>query len=75
MEFRIIARKQALKDTLSFRRKQNTSEIPIDKYFEPAYDLELCTDLVKSGWRIYYEQRLKLKHFVTVKEFSWEFEG
>ncbi len=68
----MIARKQALKDTLSLEVNR-ISEIPIDKYFEPAYDLELCADLIRSGWKIYYEQRLKLKHFVTVKEFSWEF--
>ena len=68
----MVARKKALRDTLDLEISRY-SEIQIDQYFEPPYDLELCTDLVKAGWQIYYEQRLKLKHFITVKEFSWEF--
>lgn len=36
-------------------------------------DTELCYALRLAGWRIWYEPRLKLKHYMTAPRLKWEY--
>ena len=36
-------------------------------------DSEICLALCLDGWRLWYDPRLKLKHFLTSKRLSWEY--
>ncbi|MCK4829995.1 glycosyltransferase family 2 protein [bacterium] len=36
-------------------------------------DYELCLALRLAGWRIWYEPRLQLKHYIPVERLNWEY--
>lgn len=68
----IVIRKNALNDVLKLNEnlsRQNISEIN----YELPYDPELESGIKLSGWKILYEQRLVLKHFVSVRKFNWNY--
>ncbi|HMS35129.1 MAG TPA: glycosyltransferase [Ignavibacteria bacterium] len=68
----LVARKSALKDSLNnglILFNNNGSDI----LKELPYDPDLETNIKLSGWKILYEERLKLRHFIPVKKLNWEY--
>ncbi|MEP7147056.1 MAG: glycosyltransferase, partial [bacterium] len=68
----IVIRKQAFEESLKYNIQlfpENSSgfikEIPNDP--------DLISNIKLSGWKILYEQRLILKKFIPVKNFTWEY--
>jgi glycosyltransferase involved in cell wall biosynthesis len=36
-------------------------------------DSEICHAFKFAGWRLWYDERLKLKHYITKKRFEWDY--
>lgn len=68
----IVARKDALKEI-----SKSEYQIALDETSESNLilpdSIDLSNKIKLAGWRIIYEPRLKLKNFITVNQFNWNY--
>lgn len=68
----VIVRKQALREIkkTDYAYETRKSNEPNE---ELPYDTDLENKIKLTGWKIFYEERLKLKKIIPVKKFNWEY--
>lgn len=67
----LIVRRAAIQKVLKKDFYLNTDEIVDSRNMN--YEGKVLTNLIKSsGWEVFYEPRLKLKKFISVKQFKWK---
>ena len=67
----VVARRSAIRELKKYNFKHNHT---LNENLEPEFicDYDLFIAMRLNGWRIQYEQRLKIKHYVPVNKFNWE---
>ncbi|MDQ3194011.1 MAG: glycosyltransferase, partial [Bacteroidota bacterium] len=68
----IVIRKQAIHEAQMYNINLFSENDP-GFMNEVPYDPDLAVNIKLSGWNILYEHRLILKHFISVKKFTWEY--